>query len=144
LLVLQKVNQFPESTVIASVGNSHVKGRSHPAAQATARLIAFGSEGIGTHQALATNGTDPTCDRTHGRQAIFTNWQAGNFDQRGTAETTIGREQGGEQAFDSAAHPRDQESLLACWTGLRVPDLVLATAEDRPPCPINRTIDISV
>lgn len=44
-------------------------------------------------------------------KALLTYRETGNLDERGPAKTTIGREQGSEQAFRSRADPGDEGSF---------------------------------
>jgi len=62
-------------------------------------------------ESLAADRADTAIEWPYMQKALLTNWQAGNFDEGGSAKTTIRREQGCKQAFCSRAHPRDEGGL---------------------------------
>src|SRR5579872_5889019 len=77
-VVLEQVNQFTQSAVVAAVGGGLHVWRFQTAAQSTAHFVRglnrFLRECEGAYQPFAADGAQPSCDGAHGRKTILTDW----------------------------------------------------------------------
>jgi hypothetical protein len=123
LLVFQQMDQFAQPAIVTAIGHRFGEGRLQPSAQSASRFPA--------------DRANAARNRLYFRKARQANRQTGNIYQGGTAKTTIGGEEGGEEAFRSAAHGGNQgghqRTVPRRNLGPGSPDWVPATAEDEPP-----------
>src|SRR2546421_3980074 len=118
-LILQKMDQVPQRSVIGAESNGPVKWGRGPAAKPAYRAFA------GIHklaeELLAADAAQNTLQRNNLVQATLTDRQGGNSSQRSLADSAIGGKQHSKQAFGCGP-----KCLLS-------PVWVTATAEDDPP-----------
>ena len=103
LLEFQDMDQIAQATVITSIGNRALKRRINALAKQTPDVIGT-RIGIRVNpievrrqvHRRATHSAIRTSQRLQTRYAVDTNWKTGNSDQRGVADTAIGREKSEE------------------------------------------------
>ena len=131
------MNQLAQPAVVAAVGDGFLKRGIEAAAQPTERFIVFAGERGQVQEPFSADGADFSRNGANRQKAVIADWQSGNIDEGGAAQTTIGRKEGGEQTFGDAANRRDQRSrqgaMLRFRFGPRGPSWVPTTAEDEPP-----------
>jgi hypothetical protein len=107
-VVFEKVNQVAQAPFVASVGQGFGERRGLFPTARTAGLPLFIGHGCGSRQALAADPTKAAFYRLDGSKTILTDGKTRNPDERSTTEATIRREEGGEKAFRSRAHPGNE------------------------------------
>ena len=118
-LILQKMDQVPQRSIIGAESNGPIKWRRSPAAEPAYRSFA------GIHklaeELLAANTAQNALQWNNSLQATLTDRQGGNSSQWSLADSAIGGKQHSKQALG-----RGPKCLLS-------PGWVTATAEDDPP-----------
>lgn len=161
LIEFQKVDEIAERTVIASVGDGSLEGRMLMLADAAtdgngsngqrdcrsdrfcSGHTACGAEVLSAYVASARS------QWREGLQALFADWETGNFKQRGSTDTAIGRKKRKEETGCCALCPASDEGNRGIGLGSLYSKP--GTAEDGLPHPERRrcrtgrlTVSISV
>ncbi len=96
---LLQVNQVAQFGFVATKGNSSLKWRVDPLAQKAPRVAIFRlflAQKSWKVNTLSADNAVRSLQRAKGKQAGFTDWNSGNSNQRGVADTAIGREESEE------------------------------------------------
>src|SRR5215472_79342 len=136
-LILQQMNKFAKSAIIAAIGCGLLEGRNQAPAQSADGFPVPPRESVRAAKRLATERTNPFSGRTNVRKTLSAYWKAGNIDERSATDAAFRREKSRKQRRGNPAYRRDRGShqrvALLDNLGLGGPGWVPTTAEDEPP-----------
>jgi hypothetical protein len=105
------MNEFPQAAIVAAVSSSFDEYGFGLAAETAKCLAAIVRKLIRAAESLTAECAPASLHGPHSLEALFANWQTGNLDEGGSAETAIAGEESGKQALGSRCHPGDKDSL---------------------------------
>jgi hypothetical protein len=129
LLILEQVNQVAQSAVVTAIGHRSFKRRMQALTESAPWLGSI-HEG-GRQQSFSADAAERPLKRTHRFQTSFTNWESGNPDQRGVANTAIGGKKRKEETGGSVFCPTARNGCMALGSSYSK----ASTAEDGLPQP---------
>src|SRR5882672_717110 len=97
------MDEVAQSAVITTVGDCLLKWRMQSLTQSTARLVPIHE--CWRQQRFATDAAQRTRKRPQRFQTSFANWESGNSDQRGVADTAIGGKKRKKEASCNMLRP---------------------------------------
>src|SRR5215472_10250361 len=136
-LILQQMNKFAQSAIIAAIGGCLLEGRNQAPAQSADGLLIPPRESVRAAKPLATERTYSLSYGTNVRKTLSAYRKAGNVDERSATDGAFRRKKSRKQSRGDPAYRRDRGShqsvALLDNLGLGGPGWVPTTAEDEPP-----------
>ena len=105
------MDEFPQTAIVAAVSSSLGEYGFGVAAEPAKCVAVVVRKLIRAAEPLAAECAPASLHGPHSLEAVFANWQTGNLDEGGSAETAIAGEESGKQALGSRCHPGDKNSL---------------------------------
>ena len=133
------MNELAQAAVITAIRNCAFEGMIDAAADRTSTETVVIAIRVRGENALPANRAHLPTHRMNLCQAVWAYRQAGNVQERKSANAAIGRKKNGEETLGGASKPsrRERRRLFGnntrptfCGCGLVSPDSVLTTAED--------------